>query len=254
MRHFQVEKLEVIVSPNRETLGVEAGKAIETVILKLLKSQETVRMIFASAPSQKETLAFLKKCLQIPWSRVVAFHMDEYHTLEVGHKASFSTFLYEQVFNETGPRSFHPMHFSLDTLEEEMAAYLDLIKEAPIDICLMGIGENAHLAFNDPGVADFHDPLGIKVVQLDEACRIQQVNDKAFSSLEQVPQEAITLTIPTLLSATYKFIMVPGKTKTHAVYQTLHHPISESVPSTILRTCDRAWLFVDEDSYEGGIT
>jgi glucosamine-6-phosphate deaminase len=131
----------------------------------------------------------------------------------------------------------------------EIDRYSGLINEAPIDIVCLGIGENGHLAFNDPPVADFNDPETVKVVSLDETCRQQQVNDGCFPSIESVPEQAITLTIPTLLSAQYLFCSVPGPTKKEAVRKTLHDPVSEKCPSTILRTHNHCNLYLDPDSF-----
>lgn len=205
-------------------------------------------MIFAAAPSQNEFLETLTAAEGIDWSRVVAFHMDEYIGLPVGAPQRFSQFLKEKLFDIVQPGEVHLIR-SENTIEAECARYAALVNETPIDIVCLGIGENGHIAFNDPPVANFADTETIKPVELDAACRTQQVNDGCFPDFGSVPTHALTLTIPALMSARHLYCMVPGETKRQAVRETLHASISTACPATILRTHDHCTLYVDRDSY-----
>lgn len=238
----------VRVFENRRMLGEAAGREAAAAIRALLASKTTVRIIFAAAPSQNEFLAELAAAKDLDWSRITAFHMDEYLGLPEGSPQSFGSFLRVALFDKVKPGRVHYINPAAD-LEAECERYGRLLAEAPIDIVCLGIGENGHLAFNDPPVADFHDPLLVKAVTLDAACRTQQVNDGCFASLEEVPQQALTLTIPVLLSAKWLFCMVPGPTKRGAVTRTLHESVSTDCPSTILRSHGDCRLFVDTDSF-----
>jgi len=244
----RVDHLVVQVYETREDLGKAAATQVSAKIKELLKEQDTIRMIFAAAPSQNELFETLKKDSEIDWSRIVAFHMDEYIGLEAGAPQSFGVFLKEKLFDEVKPGIVHYMDSSQD-VSEELLRYGNLIKEAEIDIVCLGIGENGHLAFNDPPVADFNDPELIKVVELDDVCRQQQVNDGCFATIEDVPTHAITLTIPALMSGKHLFCIVPGPTKRQAVRGVLEGLISTDNPATILRRHPSCILYLDKESY-----
>lgn len=207
-------------------------------------------MIFAAAPSQNELLHYL--CLEegIAWERVNAFHMDEYIGLPAGAPQRFSAFLDNAVFGKLPFKNVYKIDASATDAEREAARYTALLKAHPTDIVCMGIGENGHIAFNDPGVADFNDPLTVKRALLDEVCRTQQVHDGCFATLEDVPQEALTLTVPTLFNGKHLFCVVPGPTKRAAVTAMLNGPITDLCPCTILRRHTDATLYCDADSLE----
>ncbi|PYI52140.1 glucosamine-6-phosphate deaminase [Paenibacillus flagellatus] len=243
-----VDLLKVNVYANRRDLGVAAGRAAAARIKELLGSKERIRMIFAAAPSQNEFLETLSSDPDIDWSRITAFHMDEYIGLPNDAPQTFSRFLTEKLFDKVKPGRVHLIDSS-SSIEAECERYGSLIREAPIDIVCLGIGENGHIAFNDPPVADFEDPYTIKAVELDDACRQQQVNDGCFPTFGDVPTHALTLTIPTLTSASYLYCMVPGPTKRAAVRRTLDGGISTECPSTVLRRHPDCTLYVDRDSY-----
>lgn len=238
----------VRVYKNRSQLGAAAGREAAAAIRALLASKAQVRIVFAAAPSQNEFLAELAAAPDLDWSRITAFHMDEYIGLPEGSPQSFGTFLREALFDKVRPGTVHYLSPAASP-EAECKRYGRLLAEAPIDIVCLGIGENGHLAFNDPPVADFNDPLPVKLVVLDEVCRNQQVHDGCFPSLAEVPQQALTLTIPVLLSAQWLFCMVPGASKRGAVTRTLHESISTACPSTILREHGDCRMFVDTDSF-----
>ena len=233
------------IFPTRQEMGVAAAVAAADCLRRSLLDQEIVRAIFAAAPSQNEMLAALIEADGIDWNRVEAFHMDEYIGLSAVAPQRFARFLKDRLFDHLPFRAVH-------LIDPENAApverYEKLLKSAPIDLVCLGIGENGHLAFNDPPVADFADPVWVKVVALDLACRQQQVNDGCFATLDDVPQQAITLTIPALLSGKRLICTVPGPTKREAVFRTLNDPISTACPATVLRTHDACTLFLDAQS------
>jgi glucosamine-6-phosphate deaminase len=247
MRSFNAEKLKVYVFETRAELGTAAAAAFSEEVKKLLETKEKVNIIFASAPSQNEFLAELKK-LNIEWNRIIAFHMDEYVGLDGDAPQGFGTFLKDRLFNDVTCNQVHYLNGNAKDPQEECIRYSALLKKYPTDIVCLGIGENTHLAFNDPHVADFADPEMVKVVELDEQCRMQQVNDGCFTTLEEVPRQALTITIPALFVASYASAVVPGERKATAIYHTINSGISEKYPSTLLRTHNDASLYIDEKS------
>jgi glucosamine-6-phosphate deaminase len=247
MRELKVDKLPVKIYNDRKTMGGDAASMVVQKINELLSQQNYVNIIFAAAPSQDEFLAFLKKS-GVDWSRINAFHMDEYVGLDAAAPQRFGNFLKKSLFDEVALRSVHYLDGNATNLEEECKRYSDLLTVFPADIVCMGIGENGHIAFNDPPVADFKDQQLVKVVELDEPCRQQQVNDGCFSTFNNVPAYALTLTIPALMAGKYIYCMVPGERKAEAVYNTLHKEIVEQYPSTILRSHQHAILYLDEQS------
>ena len=242
------DKLKVKIFNTREEMGKAAGEAAVAKIRELIAQKGEVNMIFAAAPSQNETLATLVNAKGINWSKVNAFHMDEYIGLSQAAPQGFGNFLKECIFDNLPFKSVNYIYAEGETAEETCERYTKLIKEHPIDIVCLGIGENGHIAFNDPWVADFNDKEVIKKVELDEVCRQQQVNDGCFAKLSDVPKFALTLTVPTLFNADYLFCTVPAKTKADAVYKTVHNEINEELPATIMRKHENAIMYCDSDS------
>jgi len=240
--------LEVKIFDNRQELGLQAAETIAAKIRALLKTREFINIIFASAPSQNEFLAALSEEKDIAWERVNAFHMDEYVGLPNDAPQNFGYFLKTRLFDKIPLHSVHYLNGNAADIEAECNRYASLLADFPTDIVCLGIGENCHLAFNDPHVAFFNDQLVVKQVSLDDACRQQQVNDACFNSFNEVPSTALTITIPALLKATYAYAMVPGPKKAAAILHTLEDDISEHYPSTILRTHPDAILYIDKDS------
>jgi len=240
MKEFKTGLLTVKVFATRKQMGSQAATDAAVTLRYLLTHQETVNVIFAAAPSQQELLEALQQAPGIAWNRVNAFHMDEYIGLPADAPQSFGNFLKAAIFDKV---DFRTVNYITDT--EKYAA---LLKTQSPDLVLMGIGENGHIAFNDPPVADFNDPAMVKTVELDLECRQQQVNDGCFATLSEVPTHAITLTIPTLLKAPYIYCVVPGPRKATAVHNTLQQPVETRFPSTILRTHNGAILYLDADS------
>ncbi len=247
MREFKKEKLNVKVFENRAELGAAAADIFAAKLKELLKTKEYVNVIFASAPSQNEFLAELNK-KDVEWNRINAFHMDEYVGLDKDAPQGFGNFLKDRLFQNVKCREVHYLNGNADDIQEECARYAALLTKYPTDIVILGIGENTHLAFNDPHVADFNDPLIVKVVDLDQDCRVQQVNDGCFANIGEVPTHALTITMPALFKSTFAYAIVPGKFKANAIEHTINSDISELYPSTILRRHDNATLFIDEDS------
>lgn len=248
MKTFKKDLLKVNIYDTRDEMGRAAAADIKACILSLLEKKETINMIFAAAPSQNEVLADLAGDAQIPWNRVNAFHMDEYIGLSPDAPQGFGNFLKAHIFGLADFGSVNYIDISATDAEKECARYAELLKKYPTDIVVMGIGENGHIAFNDPPVANFNDSLAVKPVALDEICRNQQVNDGCFATIDDVPTTAITLTVPTLFSGDHLFCIVPAKTKAKAVRATLCDEISESCPATVLRRHKSAVLYLDGDS------
>ena len=232
----------------RDEMGANAANDVHNAILALLDEKETINMIFAAAPSQNEVLASLAEKKDIPWNRINAFHMDEYIGLSPSAPQRFGTFLKNAIFDKVPFKSVNLINGSADDIDDECERYTTLLKEYPVDIVCLGIGENGHIAFNDPGVADFNDTKFIKRAMLDSVCRNQQVNDGCFESLSDVPVAALTLTIPALTAAKYMFCVVPAVTKRNAVTATVNGEITDMCPASILRTHENAILYCDRDS------
>jgi glucosamine-6-phosphate deaminase len=245
-----IDQLRVKVYANRKAMGTAAGTEAAETIRKLLNEQEKVRIVFAAAPSQNEFLETLSREEGIDWSRITAFHMDEYIGLPNDAPQKFSRFLCDRLFDLVKPGEVHLID-SANGIEQECKRYGELIKAAPIDIVCLGIGENGHIAFNDPPVADFSDSQVIKPVELDDMCRQQQVNDGCFTDFASVPSYALTLTIPAIASGAHLFCMVPGPTKRNAVNGTLHGEITTECPASILRKHPDCTLYLDKESYGG---
>jgi len=232
---FSVDSLQVLVFDDRGAAGRAAALAVGQAIRRRQESAGRANVVFAAAPSQNEFLAGLVAARDIDWSRVFGFHMDEYLGLAADHRASFRRYLQERLFRLVG---LDPGHLRLIPGEQSdrplrtCLAYEDLLRAEPVDIVCAGIGENGHLAFNDPPVADFIDPVQVKVVRLDPACRAQQLHDGCFEHIEEVPTHAYTLTIPALLAAPVVSVVVPGPRKANAVLSTLRGPITEACPAT----------------------
>lgn len=248
MRTFKKDLLNVNIYETREEMGNAAARDIKARILSLLQTRETINMIFAAAPSQNEVLYALATDKEIPWNRINAFHMDEYIGLSADAPQGFGNFLKEHIFGLADFKSVSYIDITASDAEKECKRYAELLAKYPTDIVVMGIGENGHIAFNDPPVADFNDKKAVKSVELDEICRNQQVNDGCFAKIDDVPKTAITLTVPTLFAGDHLFCIVPAKTKAKAVKATLCDDINEKCPATVLRRHKSAILYLDGDS------
>ena len=246
-----VDSARVLVFEDRKSLGRAAANHVSRAIVARQKIAGIARVVFAAAPSQDEFLPALVESSEIDWSKVIGFHMDEYLGISSDHPASFRNYLNEHLFRRVGFPEEN-LRFIPGERNDRPAAvcleYETLLRLEPPDIVCAGIGENGHLAFNDPPVADFLDPLLVKVVRLDHLCRLQQVHDGCFLDIEDVPTHAFTLTIPALLAAPVVSVVVPGARKSSAVLSTLRGPISELCPASRLRNHPGATLFLDRES------
>jgi glucosamine-6-phosphate deaminase len=231
--------------------GRKAATDVAAELRRRLSKQSGVRMIFAAAPSQSEMLNALQTQPGIDWPRVTAFHMDEYLGLPENAPQRFGLWLRRAIFDKLPFAAVHLIEPG-DDPETAAALYASKLAEAPIDLVCLGIGANGHLAFNDPP-ADLDDPVPVKVVRLDAACRQQQVDDQCFSTIEEVPERALTLTIPRLLAADRLYCSVPGAMKREAVRRTLQDPISSSCPATALRLHPNCTLYLDRESAPDGV-
>lgn len=241
------DQLQVSIAADRAALGELAAANASASLQTAIVLRGSARVILASAPSQNELLAGLIGSA-VDWSRVTVFHMDEYVGLPADHAATFRAYQRQHVLSRIKPAAFHGIQGEAIDSGAECARYTALLREAPIDLVCLGIGENGHLAFNDPPVADFDDPAWVKPVELDALCRQQQVNDGCFPTLGAVPTAALTLTIPALLSARAIVGAVPGPRKAQAVRDTLKGPISTACPASILRRHSNATLYLDRES------
>ena len=239
--------LTVEIYKTRKAMGEAAGKKAEELIVQYLKLKKEVRIIAGSAPSQNEIIAYLAKSKAIDWSRVTAFHMDEYIGIAEDSPQSFGKWMKDRLFGRVPLKNAHYIWPGNDP-EKECERYAALLKKAPIDVVLAGIGENGHLAFNDPPVADFKDPLTVKIISLDPVCRNQQLNDGCFPTLKDVPKRAITLTIPILVSASSIVCTVPGAKKAAAVGRMFNGPVETKCPASIMRYHKDCHIFLDTES------
>ena len=240
--------LKVEIHPDRAAMGSAAALRAATILRETIAANGKARIILASAPSQDELLAELTSTPDIDWSKVTIFHMDEYIGLPAHDAASFRNYQRQHVLSRVRPAEFHGLRGEAGDPNAESLRYSCLLEEAPIDLVCMGIGENGHIAFNDPPVADFHDPASVKVVALDDLCRQQQVNDGCFPDFDSVPGQALTLTCPALMNGKAVVCVVPGSRKAGAVRSTLHAPVSTDCPATILRSHPSAVLYLDAAS------
>lgn len=247
LKEFSSDLLKVKIYDSRKAMGEGAANEAVDYLKSLLGKQTNVNIIFAAAPSQNEFLAAVAAAPEVDWSRVRAFHMDEYIGLPADAPQGFGNFLRRSIFDKV---PFGEVHYLNGTLSpaEACSSYSALLNRYPVDIVFMGIGENGHIAFNDPHVADFNDKSAVKVVDLDIKCRMQQVHDGCFANIDQVPTHALTLTIPSLVRAQRLFCVVPAATKAEAVKATVEGDISERCPASIMRHHRCATLYTDADS------
>jgi glucosamine-6-phosphate deaminase len=184
----------------------------------------------------------------IDWTKVRGFHQDEYIGIDASEPAGFGNFLDRAIFKKVEFKELHYLLCNAEDADKKCEEYTALLKQYPIDLIFLGIGENGHLAFNDPAVADFNDPKMIKVVELDDVCRQQQVNDGCFATLNDVPKQAMSLTMSFIMSVPHAICVVPTIRKANAVYNALTGPVTTACPASILREHTDAGLYLDKDS------
>jgi glucosamine-6-phosphate deaminase len=246
---FVVEKLKISIYKSNEDMGRAAAFEAAEIIKTAVREKGVANIIIATGNSQLTFLQTLRNLDGIEWAKVHIFHMDEYIGLPAGHSASFPAFLQHHFLDYIpAPAAFYPVRARDWQLESDCAEYAELLHSHPADLCAMGIGENGHIAFNDPPFAEFDDPVWVKVVRLDQVSRQQQVGEGHYSGLDEVPTHAITLTIPALLAAERVLCIVPEGRKADAVLQAMNGPIREACPASILRQKSHVHLYLDADA------
>ncbi|MCY3018691.1 MAG: glucosamine-6-phosphate deaminase [Planctomycetota bacterium] len=248
LKTFSVDSLAVRVFAATRDMAVDAAREARQVLCDAVAARGAAAAILAGGNSQRQFLEELVAAKGVDWSRVTLFHMDEYLGMPVTHSASLRRQMRERVESKVKPKKFE--YLAGDAMEPltECERYAALLKAQPLDLCCLGIGENGHVAFNDPAVADFNDPRLVKIVKLDRPCRQQQVGEGHFSDIEAVPQYALTLTIPALCAARKVLAIAPEKRKAEPVKNTLRGPISTTCPASYLRKQAHCTLFLDAES------
>lgn len=248
IKTFKVDELSVRVYATQKDLAADAAREAQAFLVQCLAERGEASAILATGNSQ---IQFLDELLQIggvDWSKMTLFHMDEYLGINENHAASFRRYMRERVESRVKPKAFHYILGDADQPLNECARYCELLQTQEIDLCCLGIGENGHIAFNDPHVAEFDDPWAVKVVSLDLKCRQQQVDEGHFSDVDDMPRYAYTLTIPTLCAVRKMICISPEKRKAHAVHGALREAVSTNCPASYLRTQPQAVMLLDMDS------
>lgn len=247
-RKFKADQLEVRVYRSLEDLATDAAESVNSYLAARIQEQGSAAAILATGNSQIQFLKRLAALGGVDWSKVTLFHMDEYLGMDANHKASFRRYLRERVETLVHPKAFHYIQGDASLPLDECDRYSSLLSAQPIDLCCLGVGENGHIAFNDPPVASFDEKRLIKLVKLDDACKMQQVKEGHFPSLEAVNPFAYTLTIPALCSAKKMICIAPETRKSIPVRDALKGPVSTACPASYLRTQPQCVLLLDEDS------
>jgi glucosamine-6-phosphate deaminase len=249
LKQWHVEAMEVRIYPDRKALGEAAAEHVAAILKKAIETRGRCVAVFASGVSQVDFLAALRKQFGIDWGHVVAFHLDEYVGMTPDHPASIRRYLREHLFEVVSPKEIHLLNGEAPDPQAECERYSWLLAKAgPPDIACIGIGENGHIAFNDPHVADFNDPKMVKVVDPDEPCRRQQLGEGWFATFDEVPKLALTQTIPAILSARAISCVVPERRKAEAVQRALEGPIAPICPASVLRRHENCVLYLDRES------
>jgi glucosamine-6-phosphate deaminase len=248
VKRFAVGSIKLEIHQDRKAAGEAAARSAAEALNELDHAQQEIGVIFATGASQLEMLHALTSMPGLPWKKVLGFHLDEYVGIAENHPASFRRYLRENLTKRVPLAEFSEIDGTTSDTDRVRRDYVQKLHEANPQLCLLGIGENGHLAFNDPPEANFHDPDAMKVVTLDAACRQQQLAEGWFEKFEDVPKQALTLTIPTLFKVPKLIVSVPGRRKAQSVRRTLEEPISTACPSTILRTHPDVTLYLDPES------
>lgn len=247
MNDIKVEKLPVYIYSTREEMGKAAAEDAGNRIRAIINRRGEANVVFAAAPSQNDLLENLLK-QDIDWTKVRAFHQDEYVGISPKEPAGFGNFLDRAIFKKLPFMELHYLLCGKDEAARKCEEYSELLRQYPIDLIFLGIGENGHLAFNDPAVADFEDPEMVKIVELDDVCRQQQVNDGCFSTIDAVPKQAMTMTMSLIMNIPEAICVVPTVRKANAVYNALNGPVTTACPASILRNHPCAAMYLDKDS------
>ena len=244
---FFVDDVNVQIYPDKQSIGQAAAAFVALELNNAIGERGAANLVLATGASQYEFLAALLDHADVDWSRVTAFHLDEYLGIADSHPASFRRYLQERFFQHVDLRAFHLLQGDAPDPTAEIARYSALLNAHPIDVACIGIGENGHLAFNDPP-ADFATDAPVLVVDLDDACRLQQVGEGHFPNLDAVPPQALSMSIPAILSARAISCVAPDARKAAAVHCALEGPITPDCPASALRKHHRCRLFLDPAS------
>lgn len=247
-RTFEVGTLKLEIYTSSKAAAEAAAQAAAKAMKELEHQRDALAIIFATGASQLATLQALTSISDLPWNKVRGFHLDDYIGIPADHRASFRRYLRENLTQKVRMKEFSEIDGTAPDPEQVCRDYAQKVRSADPQLCLLGIGENGHLAFNDPAEADFNDPLDMKIVRLDKPCRQQQAAEGWFNQFEDVPERALTLTIPTLFRVPKLIVSVPGSRKAKIIRRTLEEPISTECPSTILRTHRDATVYLDAES------
>jgi len=248
VKHLTVDRLKIEIHQDTTRVGNAAAQATARAIRELKQENKRLAVIFATGASQLATLDALIVRADVPWKEITGFHLDEYVGISENHPASFRHYLRERLTERVSMGKFFEIQGDASDLEMICSQYAQRLQAAQPQLCLLGIGENGHLAFNDPAEANFSDPFDVKIVGLDTECRRQQVAEGWFSGLEEVPRQAITVTIPTLMRVPRLIVSVPGPRKAAVVRRTVEEAISTACPATILRHHPDVTVYLDRDS------
>lgn len=251
IRKTKIDSLTVQAYDSKETMGEAAADFVARNIQSVIEKKGQVNLMLATGASQFSFLDALKSIDSLDWSKITTFHLDEYIGISPNHKASFRKYLHERIIDEVQPKEAYFLQGDAEDIGEELERYEKLLNNHPIDVACIGIGENGHIAFNDPPIADFDDPKLVKIVELDEKSRNQQVGEGWFDSIEDVPKQALSLTIPAIMDSKVISCVVPDSRKARAVRDALYGPVTTECPASVLRTHPNTILFLDEHSASG---
>lgn len=246
LNYYSVDSLKVEIYTTKEIMAHSAAKFVKEKLKGAIAARGVAHLILATGTSQFALLEQLRQDKEIEWRKIIVFHLDEYLGISVEHPASFRKYLAERILNEVKPKEVHYLNGDSPDIDSVIKEYSDLLKSHPVDIACIGIGENGHIAFNDPPVADFNDPYLVKIVELDEPCRNQQYGEGWFKSFNDVPTHALSLTIPAIMNTKAICCFVPDERKSEAVFNTLNGDISTNCPASILRKHSNCILYLDE--------
>lgn len=248
VKTLEIGNARVQIHPTVADLGEAAAAETARLIREAIAKRGHARIIVATGNSQLAFITALMKRRDVEWEHVEAFHMDEYVGISANHPASFRLWLQTRVDEKCSLAAMHYIEGDAPDIAAETKRYTELLMERPIDLAFVGFGENGHIAFNDPPVADFKDPATLKVVTLEDACRRQQVGEGHFKTINDVPERALTITCPGLFRAATWICCVPEKRKADAVQKALEGPISTACPASITRTHPQAFVYLDQES------
>lgn len=238
----------VEIWPTKRLASVAAAQAAAQIIRDCLRNRGKARILVATGNSQIDLINHLATEPGIDWAQVEALHLDEYVRIDANHPASFRRWIRERFTARVRPGAMHYIDGDAADLGGMLRAYSALLDREPLDLAFVGIGENGHIAFNDPPVADFNDPLSIKVVALDEKCRQQQVNEGHFPSIDRMPQQAATVTCSLLFRVAHWICCVPEGRKAAAVRDSLEGPVTTACPGSLVQKHPAAAVYLDAES------